>query len=318
MSHRSSSQTMSTSHEDRWLLPRQQAEYPAWDFLPEETLHGRREATFLVLGAAFLVTTTSLVVLGTSRVIDPTPTLAALLPDLALPFAMQIPFGVLPFALGGLALSLVCELYSRRRAAALVVTGLLACIALGGLMWLADRVDGRNAAFGPAVGFVSCYLIGYLLYVPLFDALRRRMAGRHLWLRLLVLSPVAQLAGWTAFGAAMYGYATWLVPTGPVDMTTITALATGSALYTFACTVVLILPIALVARGLRLYLRVAHEEDEDDEDSYREGPGVRIRRLSAEMVDDAPARRRWPQPFSSTEMRFFAEGDRLAESGAER
>jgi uncharacterized PurR-regulated membrane protein YhhQ (DUF165 family) len=307
---------MSISHEDRWLLPRHQTEFPAWDLLPEETLHGRREATFLVLGAAFLVTTTALVVLGTSRVIDPSDTLAALAPDVALPFAMLIPFGVLPFALSGLALSLVCELYGRRRAAALIAVGLIATIALGGLMWLADRIDGRDA-FGPALGFASCYLVGHFLHVLLFDALRRRMAGRHLWLRLLLVAPAAQLAGWTAFGAAMYGQAMWLVPGAPVDMAAITALATGSAVYTLACVVVLTLPIALVVRGLRLFLRVAQHDEDDEYDDYREGPGVRItRRPPAALVDDdAPRRRIRPslQPFTSSEMRFFAEGDQLAE-----
>jgi uncharacterized PurR-regulated membrane protein YhhQ (DUF165 family) len=310
-------------HQDRWLLPRNQAEYPGRDLVAEETLHGRREATFLVLGAVFLVTTAALVVLGTSRVIDPSVILAALTPDVALPFAMLIPFGVIPFALGGLALTLVGELYGRRRAGALVAVGLLATIGLGALMALADRVDGRDATFGPAVGFASCYLVGHLLFVPLHDALRRRMGGRHLWLRLLVLSPLAQLAGWTAFGAAMYGYATWLRPTEPFDMATITALATGSALYTLACTVVLTLPIALIARGLRLFLRVARQDDDDDD---RDGPGVHVsRRSPAWLVDDAvPERlssRRRParpsaQPYSSAEMRFFADGDRLAEPGA--
>src|SRR5829696_3922156 len=42
------------SYDDRWLLPRRQTDYPSWDQLPEATVHGRREATYLVLAATFL------------------------------------------------------------------------------------------------------------------------------------------------------------------------------------------------------------------------------------------------------------------------
>src|SRR6185503_11825115 len=203
---------MSSSNPDRWLLPRRQTEYPSRELVAEEKLHGRREATFLVLAAVFLVTAAALVVLGTTRVIDPSVVLAEVLPDRELPIAMQIPFGVLPFALGALALTLVCELYGRRRAFALVGIGLAAVLALAGLMRLADQVDGADAAFGPAVGFACCAIVAYVVYVPLFDALRWRMAGRHLWLRLLVVSLVAQLVGWTAFGLATYGYASLVAP----------------------------------------------------------------------------------------------------------
>jgi uncharacterized PurR-regulated membrane protein YhhQ (DUF165 family) len=343
---------MSSSNPDRWLLPRRQTEYPTRELVAEEKLHGRREATFLVLAAVFLVTAAALVVLGTSRILDPSAVLAEVLPDRELPIAAQIPFGVLPFALGALALTLVCELYGRRRAMALFGIGLVATLALAGLMRFADQVDGADAAFGPAVGFVACMLIAYLIYVPLFDALRWRMVGRHLWLRLLVLSVVAQLVGWTVFGLASYGYASLVAP-GTADAAAIVALATGSALYTLAAIAALTLPIALIARGLALFLRVArHDNDDDDEydDEYDDDRDARDddrdvdepivltrRRLPpAKIVDDdavpeaveedivprSERRRRRAaqpsvQPFSSAEMQFFREGDQLAESGAD-
>ena len=321
---------MPTSHEDRWLLPRRQTEYPARELVAEETLHGRREATFLVLAAVFVVATTALVVLGTSRILDPAPLLAAAVPDVELPIAVQIPFGVLPFALGGLALALVCELYRRRRAAALVAIGVIVSLALAGFMRFADQVDGNDATFGPALGFASCCLAGYLTFLPIFDELRWRMAGRHLWFRLLVSSLAAQLVGWTAFGLVMYGWQT--------EPATISALAAGSAIYTVTCVVLLTPAIALIARGLRLFLRVAHHDAYDD--GYRGGSGdpaspielTRRRLPPAQIVDNddivdepAPVRPRrarastqsGPQPYSSTELQFFAEGEQLAESGAE-
>src|SRR5262249_18741435 len=157
--------------------------------------HARREATFLVLSALFVVTGAVLVAFGTSRIIDPAPALTVLAPGVALPLAVRIPFGVLPFALGALALTLVCELYGGRRGSVLVAIGLLAAIGVGGLLRLADRIDGTDASFVPTLAFASCYLVSYALYVPLLDWLRRRMACRHFWLRLVVLSSAAQLAG---------------------------------------------------------------------------------------------------------------------------
>jgi len=325
-------------HQDRWLSPRRQTEYPAWDLVAEDKLHGRREATFLVLAASFLVTTAVVVVLGTSRTVDPAPVLAAALPDLALPIAMQIPFGVVPFALGVVALALVCELYGRRRAAALVATGLVATGALVGLLWLADRLDGRGTSFGPALGFGSCVLVGSVTHVAVFDALRRRAAGRHLWLRLLVSSVLAQLMGWAAFGVVMDRYAA-LAGSSEPDAATIRALAAGSALYTLAGVVVLTPLISLIARGLRLFLRVARHDADGDGDGRDEldAPLVELahRRPSATegsvatdaiiagagAPDAAAVRRRAVRssipPYSSAEMRFFTEGDQLAESGTE-
>lgn len=338
---------MADSHRDRWLHPRQQTEYPALGRVAEHRLHGRREATFLVLAAVFLVTVASLIVLGTSRTIDPSSVLAVFRPDLALPIAMRIPLGVLPFALGCMALTLVCELYGRRRAAALVGSGLIAALALAGLMHLADRVDGSAAMFVPALGVAAGYLVLHLIYVPLFDALRWRTAGRHLWLRLLVLSLVAQLVGWATFGVATYAAAGALGPAAAAspDSAAIIEIATGAALYTLAVIALLTLPVALVARGLARFLRVARHDDDglddtddaDDADEAEHDEPIELtrRRLPrAQVVEDGDAaadaaiddeqgalasrpRRRAVQstiqPFSSAEMRFFQEGDQLFE-----
>jgi len=200
----------------------------------------------------------------------------------------------------------------------------------------------------PALGFAGGYLVSQLIYVPLFDAMRWRMAGRHLWLRLLVLSVVAQLAGWAVFGVATYGLAIALspdaLPNASIDSAAIIALATGSALYTLAAIALLTLPVALLARGLAPFLRVARHDgdDADDEDADADADEedddapielVRRRLPKAQIVDDGEAapedqiddddaplgsrRRRRAvasiQPFSSAEMRFFQEGDQLAE-----
>jgi len=328
--------TMAISYEeDRWLLPGRQ--YPSWDPVPEDRLHARREATFLLLAAGFLVTIATLAVFGTSRTIDPAPLVAAALPELALPVAMRIPFGVLPFAFGGLALTLVCELYGSRRAAALVATGLVAGLALAGFTWLADRLDGSDASFGPALGLASCVLVAYASYVSLFQAARRRLAGRHLWLRVVVLMTIAQVMGWATFGGVMYGQAQLLGSASHPDLATIRALATGSAVYTLACVVVSTLPTSLVARGLRRLLRVARDDDdyESCDDCIDYGrydlrpPSYTLERRhlpAAYIVDNGVTETMIPprrvarasnQPYSNAELQFFAEGDQLADPGTD-
>ncbi len=84
------------SHDDRWLLPRRQTDYPTRDLISEAALHGRREATYLALAALFLVATVALIALGTSRPIDLSSMIAAVVPDVELPVAMVLPVGVIP------------------------------------------------------------------------------------------------------------------------------------------------------------------------------------------------------------------------------
>ena len=302
---------MSASHEDRWLLPRRQTEYPARELVTETTLHGRREATFLVLVTLFVVSITCLVVLGTARAIDINRVIAMVVPQIDLPIALTLPFGAIPCALGFAAVVLACELYGRRRAGALVWAGVVTAGALVGLARLADLVDGpagaANASLGPALALGAGIVIAHVAHVVVFDALRRRMAGRRVALRALVASLVAQPAGWAAFGGVLYALR------GPAELDLITALATGSAAFTLACVLVLAIPLAIAARALALFLRVGRSDDEmadeaDDPAWLAEGsapdhePPVSPHRRAA---------RASLQPFSSDEVRFFTEGDQL-------
>ena len=327
---------MSTnSNDDRWLLPRRQTEFPARELLAEETLNGRREATFLVLAALFFVATSALVLLGTSRVID----LGALVPAFTLPVHVLIPLAALPFAISFVASTLVCELLGRRRASALVWVGFVATLALVGLMRAADLIDG-GAAFGVSLAVAACYLVAHVLNLVVFDALRRRSRGRALFVRMNVAAVFGLAAGWAAFGAVLYFGAGTIVE--PLAQDTIIALAIGAAAGSFACGFVLSVIAALVAHGLALALRVDYDLffDQDD-DSYDEpafaptpwayappqpapeqtafAEGSVARKLPAAQivedddddVADVPRRARSMSipPYSSAEMRFFSEGD---------
>lgn len=304
-----------TSHDDRWLLPRRQTEYPARDLLPEELLHGRREATFLVLVAIFLVGTAALILLGTTRSIDVTPFVTRALPSLDLAAAILVPLGALPFAATFIASSLACELFGRRRAGAIVWVGFAAVLALAGLLRAADVIDG-GTAYGAAIALTGCFALGHATNLIAFDALRRRSSGRGTFVRLVVAAAFAQALGWGAFV---------LIPTLgtgyvylPLDKDTLLGLAIGGAASSAAVALVLAIPAALACRGLAIALRVgpdplATDDDDNEEEplaAYRRAYGSGTRRLPPAMiVDEDVAAVPSLQPYSSAEMRFFADGD---------
>ena len=225
---------MRDSH-DPWLLPTRQADHPTRRVLPSALLHARREGTFLVLAAIVLVAATALVLLGTGRIVDLDQVLASVLAEVELPVAMSLPIGVLAFPPGVLAVMLVCELYGRRRSIALVVVGSSAAVGLVGLVRVA-RPD-LDGAVGPGLALASCYLIAQLSNTLIFDALRRRMRDRQLWLRANVATLLAQLGGWAAFAFVLHG------TSDTISDQAIGSLAAGGFAFTSACVLLGTLPL---------------------------------------------------------------------------
>ena len=295
------------THEDPWLLPSDQFDYPTREVLSDSRVHGRREGTFLLLVAMFLVSTIALPLLGATRVIDLSAALARIAPALELPIAMQLPLGVLVFPLGFVAIDLVCELYSRRRATALIWVGFLAMIGMLGLVRIGDAVGGgATAGFGTAVAFASCYLVAHLCNVFLFEAMRQRAAGYGLWWRSLVTTVAAQLVGWVVFAFVLYGYSIKIAGlSGPAVTSPITTIAVGAFAYSTAFALVAIVPIVLATGSLALYLRVGRFGERDDfyvDRSYREGPGFANSspRLAVRPIGVAPVA---PPPAPSPSQR---------------
>jgi uncharacterized PurR-regulated membrane protein YhhQ (DUF165 family) len=305
-----------SKQDDRWLLPRQQTEYPARDLIGEATIHARRETTFLALASIFLVTTTAMALLGASRVLDVNALAASLAPDLDLGTRLALPFGMLPAAFGFLAVQLACELYGPRRASSLVWAGMFACAAAIGLSRLADIADGGDAGFVPAIGFAAYVLVGQLVCLATFAAMRRRARGHRLWLRVVVASVLGHVVGSAALGGVLYGAAAlWAEP----DLDGLAALGLGSGGYVVACTIVLLVPQAIAVRTLAVYLRVARFASSDDD--YNDGPRWNARPAIV-VEDELPRtmeRRANPaqRAYSHAEMTFFIEGERLANTASE-
>lgn len=273
------------SSEDRWLLPRRQTEYPAWDLVSEAKLHARREATFLALASLVVVAATSLIAFG-GQIVDVSAQLAPLLPELSLPIAPLVPVGVAACTIGFVAVMVACDLYGRRRATALVWAGVFACIAQIALV-VATGGDPL-----PSLALATGFAVAHAMSLLTYDAARARMAGRNVWLRAIVASLIAQPIGWAACAGVTYAGA----PGTNVDH--LVALAAGSTGVALAAAVVSALPLTLICRALRLFLRVARHE------APRLPP--------AEIIDEDSAPHRPAAPaFSPVEMRFFTEGDQL-------
>lgn len=315
---------------DRWLLPSRQREYPSRRSLTEEQLHARREATFLVLAGTFLVAAAVLPVLGMSRIID----LSGLVPGVELPVALLLPVGVLAFPLSFTAGNLVCELWGRRRASAMVWVALFLGLGLLGLLAVTDGVPDAGGRTGdsvaPGLAFVACTFVGHMFNVQAYHALRRQSRGRHLWLRRNVSALIGLIAGWVIFALVMYTYAVQVAEL-PSDEAArqVAAVALASGGYCMAFALADTVPLVLLARALTVFLRLGRLESERD--SYAEGPTAGLsesspRRRAAVVVDTAtppppppPGRAgRISKGFNTVERRFFTEGEELenAEAGA--
>jgi uncharacterized PurR-regulated membrane protein YhhQ (DUF165 family) len=292
------------STQDRWLLPRHQTEYPARELVSEGKLHARREATFLTLAAVVLVATTALVLLGTSRILELSPWIEQVAPDISLGVALALPFGMLAGSSAFAAALLTCELYGRRRAASLVWASIVAAGAIIGVARLADFAAGNGALFDGAVACASYLAFGQLAQLVIFDAMRVRARGRRFALRAIVATVFAQAVAATAFGATLYELA------DPPDLVRITGLALGAGAYGVALGLVLLIPLAIAARSLSLYLRVARLfADADTDSAHVERTGPRPQAVSERR--QRRAARATLQPFSHAELRFFSEGDEL-------
>ena len=314
-----------TSANDRWLLPRQQTELPSRALLPETVVHRRREGTFLVLTAMVFVSMTAMLLLGASRAVDLAVIVGRIAPDVVLPKPMLLPIGALPFAVSLIALGLAVELFGRRRASTLLFVSAVISFALVGLMHVADRIDGGRA-MGTAIAFAVCFVSAHLCHVIVFATWRRVTRGQR-FARIVITSLLATAIGWGTFLLLLRYGGKELGTVLPWDTTV--ALAIGAAACSAAGVIVLAIPAAIVTRALSIALRVGNEEllTDESEPAWTRAPesssiavGSGARRLPQALVvdddedlDEPPPLRRAQAvaipPYSSAEMRFFADGD---------
>ncbi len=159
----------------------------------------RREVVFIILSGFFLGTLAVLNILGISRQIDLSFTIAGV----RIPFIVFV--GVLPYPLTFLCTDFISELYGKKRANTVVWVGLLLNVWVIFILWIGGILpprpelleNGLPALDDPSrvyfqirkwtvsatIASMIAYLTAQFVDVHIFHLIRKRTRGKMLWLR---------------------------------------------------------------------------------------------------------------------------------------
>jgi len=159
----------------------------------------RREVVFIILSGFFLGTLAVLNILGISRQIDLSFTIAGA----RIPFIVFV--GVLPYPLTFLCTDFISELYGKKRANTVVWVGLLLNVWVIFILWIGGILpprpelleNGLPALEDPSrvffqirkwtvsatIASMIAYLTAQFVDVHIFHLIRKRTRGKMLWLR---------------------------------------------------------------------------------------------------------------------------------------
>ena len=163
-----------------------------------------KEKLFLLLSGIFLTSLVLANIIGTTKFV--------------IVFGLTVPAGVLAYPFTFLATDLICDLYGKKRAQALVWVGFAMNFFMLGLMMLghylkdASGISGATSTFesvyefmiGNVIASMIAYLIAQSVDVKLFHFWKNLTKGKHLWLRNNLSTVVSQLADTTAIMTILY------------------------------------------------------------------------------------------------------------------
>lgn len=186
----------------------------------------KRDLLFLGLSSVFITALVMGNIIGTTKFIQ---LLDVRLPEWLLPlvpelvregerYSMAIPAGLLAFPVTFLVTDLMSELFGRKKAQLLVITGFFVNVFMLIVMTLnfylpdasgvsggADLFDGvYGFMVGNTLGSMVAYLVAQTVDVQLFHFWKRLTKGRHLWLRNNASTMVSQLVDSTAILSILY------------------------------------------------------------------------------------------------------------------
>lgn len=112
-------------------------------------------------------------------------------------YTFEISVGILPYPITFLVTDILSEVYGRKKADAVVISGLIASVFVLGVITLADWVTATswspidNQTFSHVFGFTSAsvgasmvaYLIAQFIDIRIFHFFKKLTHGNHLWLR---------------------------------------------------------------------------------------------------------------------------------------
>jgi uncharacterized integral membrane protein (TIGR00697 family) len=127
-------------------------------------------------------------------------------------YTFEISVGILPYPITFLVTDIISEIYGKKRADQMVVSGLIASLFVLGVVLVADAVPETVwspvsssefskvfGLFGPAVfASMAAYLTAQFIDIRIFHFWKRVTQGRHLWLRNNGSTIVSQLVDTSA------------------------------------------------------------------------------------------------------------------------
>ncbi|MFQ6675612.1 MAG: queuosine precursor transporter [Fidelibacterota bacterium] len=163
-----------------------------------------REKLLLLLSGFFLTALVLGNVIGTTKFVNV--------------LGLVVPAGVLAYPFTFLATDLICELYGKKRAQAVVWIGfvmnffMLGLMTVGHLLQDALGVSGATSTFervyefmvGNVIASMAAYLIAQTVDVHLFHFWKRLTRGKHLWMRNNLSTTVSQLVDTISILSILY------------------------------------------------------------------------------------------------------------------
>lgn len=239
----------------------------------------RREGVFILLSGFFLGTLAILNILGISRQIDLSFTIA----ERTIPFVVFV--GVLPYPITFLCTDFISEIYGRKRANMVVWTGLILNLWVLFILWIGGVLppqpelmqDGlpeltdpnrtffqvRKWTFGATVASMIAYLTAQFIDVHVFHFIRKKTKGKLLWLRNNGSTLTSQMVDSIAVVTITYFYArnAIMIQPGETVMHALLILILSNYIFKMVSALLDTIPFYIGTRYLAKYLHLDPDKE---------------------------------------------------------
>lgn len=233
----------------------------------------RREVVFIMLAGVFLGTLAMLNILGISRQIDLSFSI----------FGYNIPMylfiGILPYPITFLCTDFISELYGKKRANAVVITGLVINIWVLFILWIGGILPDvpemqpgsivpvtedpayafyeiRRLTFGATLASMAAYLAAQFVDVHIFHFLKNITKGKYLWIRNNGSTLISQMVDSVSVVLITYYYAHAITIKDGNVFKTLMVFIISSYVFKFVTALIDTIPFYIGVRILSKYLDI--------------------------------------------------------------